>query len=320
VNSSIYCENIIDTFIVDELNMRFNIPDTTVCARGELTLSAPKFTDSTTYWWNTGSTQDKITVTKPGTYYVTATSGKCIGKDTIQVSIDDKAVFSLGNDTTLCAGVVYNLKGPIYFDSYKWNTGHDTSSIDIAKEGLYSLYVRNGICDYADSINIKYEDGKIDLGNDLLLCHGENAMLSVTSLDGSLYTWSNGSGEPGITLTESGTYWVSVVNRCGIFSDTLKAEFENCECKPFVPTAFTPNNDSRNDKIGPILDCNAAKYKFLIVNRFGQAVFSSADPKEKWDGTFKGQPAEVGTYFYLLQLTGPRGKDFFFKGDITLIR
>jgi gliding motility-associated-like protein len=320
VKSVIQCSNYVDTFSVEELNMQFNIPDTSVCVRGELTLTAPQLTDSTTYLWNTGSTQDKITITQPGKYFLTASSGNCVGADTIQVELNDEAVFELGEDTTLCAGIMHNLKGPANANSYIWNTDHNTAFIDVDKEGLYSLSVHKGVCDYADTINITYEDGKIDLGNDSTLCYGDRLVLNSTSLDGSTYTWSNGWKEPVISITQPGKYWVSVMNRCGKFADTLRADFNTCRCNYFVPTAFTPNNDGLNDKVAPILDCSGAEYSFRIVNRFGQIVFESKNPMEKWDGTFNGQPAEIGVYFYLLQLKEPRGKDFQFKGDITLIR
>jgi hypothetical protein len=43
-------------------------------------------------------------------------------------------------------------------------------------------------------------------------------------------------------------------------------------------------------------------------------------PDKSWDGTFNGQPSDIGTYFFYIKFKGPRGDDFEQKGDIILLR
>ncbi len=87
------------------------------------------------------------------------------------------------------------------------------------------------------------------------------------------------------------------------------------------PNAFTPNNDGLND-VFRITGKNGLLYKdytLSIYNRWGQRVFLTLDPATGWDGTFAGQPQDVGTYFYLAQFT-VNGNRELFKGDFTLVR
>lgn len=57
----------------------------------------------------------------------------------------------------------------------------------------------------------------------------------------------------------------------------------------------------------------------MILNRWGEVVFKSQNVADKWDGSYKGVPAELGAYFYYLEVMGPNGHIFREKGDITLI-
>ena len=89
-------------------------------------------------------------------------------------------------------------------------------------------------------------------------------------------------------------------------------------CELEMPNAFSPNNDGKNDKFGP----KGQYYKlheFVIKNRFGETVFETANPSEKWNGTFGGVPQDLGTYFYFI-IYECDGKERLQKGDITLIR
>ena len=87
----------------------------------------------------------------------------------------------------------------------------------------------------------------------------------------------------------------------------------------FIPNAFTPNNDGRNDKwIIPGL----ALYPEAVVsvfNRGGRKIFESKGyTNNPWNGTFKGigQPNDV--YVYLIELRDETKK--IIKGTVAIIR
>lgn len=92
-------------------------------------------------------------------------------------------------------------------------------------------------------------------------------------------------------------------------------------CFIAVPSAFTPNGDGLNDYLYPLNAYKATNLKFAVYNRLGQQVFYTEDWMRRWDGTYKGMPADMGTYVYMLQYTDAEtGKIIYQKGAVTLIR
>ncbi|MBL7754541.1 MAG: gliding motility-associated C-terminal domain-containing protein [Chitinophagaceae bacterium] len=87
----------------------------------------------------------------------------------------------------------------------------------------------------------------------------------------------------------------------------------------FVPNAFTPDGDGRNDCFRVIHSHNFTKFYFTIYNRWGERVFESDNPDECWNGEFKGSPSEPQTYFYYLNAESFCGS-IKTKGDILLLR
>lgn len=138
------------------------------------------------------------------------------------------------------------------------------------------------------------------------------------------YSWSS-AGAPNnreIKGMANGSYNVVITdaNACTDTASTI-IKYNNC-CKIFIPDAFTPNNDGRNDKARIIFKGDVELKQFYIVNRFGQVVFSGTNVADGWDGTFKGVMQEVGTYNYFAKvLCGDAGtEEQEYKGTITLIR
>jgi gliding motility-associated-like protein len=88
----------------------------------------------------------------------------------------------------------------------------------------------------------------------------------------------------------------------------------------YIPSAFSPNGDGRND----IFHIGKLKFQrlleFRIFNRWGQEVFSTNDPNLGWDGRFKGADQEVGVYHYLVRIERPGGVSREYKGDVTIVR
>ena len=92
----------------------------------------------------------------------------------------------------------------------------------------------------------------------------------------------------------------------------------------YIPTAFTPNGDGKNDRFLPLGAFHDIKsYSLQIFNRWGERIFSAEDykgPDAGWDGTFNGQPAPTGAYVYNVSYTSADGKEFEKQGTITLTR
>lgn len=88
----------------------------------------------------------------------------------------------------------------------------------------------------------------------------------------------------------------------------------------YVPNAFTPNNDGRNDVFKPMIFGNVVHYSFVIYNRFGQKVFESTDLTRGWDGNFHGtnSPGDIFVWSCVYQFAGENVENK--KGSVTLVR
>jgi gliding motility-associated-like protein len=89
----------------------------------------------------------------------------------------------------------------------------------------------------------------------------------------------------------------------------------------FFSNSFSPNADRLNDGFGPLGNVlGISGYQLQVYNRYGQLVFASNNPLQKWDGTLQGKPASTGTYVwrctYRYNSLPPRHQ----KGTIVLFR
>lgn len=114
---------------------------------------------------------------------------------------------------------------------------------------------------------------------------------------------------------EGAIYDVQIYTKCNrdtsVISDNPKF---------YIATAFTPNNDGKNDFFKPILSGNLIRFEFRVFNRLGQNIFSSVDLNKEWDGTYLGQTQETGIFVWscYYQVAGQSLQ--IRKGTVLLIR
>ena len=85
----------------------------------------------------------------------------------------------------------------------------------------------------------------------------------------------------------------------------------------FVPSAFTPNNDGKNEKWEiPYLD-PSFEAEVSVFNRYGQLVYHVSGDKVSWDGNIKGVAQGSGVYVYIIQ---SKLFPINMRGTIALIR
>lgn len=164
-------------------------------------------------------------------------------------------------------------------------------------------------------------------GGDTIIVKGES--INFRASGGIEYTWTPATflnnpliGNPIGYYPDTGriTYVVHIKSENGCEgSDTLTVWVVG-QASVFVPSAFTPNGDGKNDVLSPIgIGYRNVNY-FRVFNRWGQQVYYSTRFKMGWDGTFNGKPADIDTYYWVLGLTDRFGKEQIYKGDVTLIR
>ncbi len=94
----------------------------------------------------------------------------------------------------------------------------------------------------------------------------------------------------------------------------------NVESKIWMPNAFTPDGDGRNDYFGPVMDFIPKEYKMFIFDRTGKVLFQTTDPNKMWDGTLNGSgKARAGVYVYHIEYLSYNGVREIETGNLTLV-
>jgi gliding motility-associated-like protein len=275
--------------------------------------------------WQTGETGNSIVVNQPGAYWVAVSRDNCVVKDTVNVRLKPALKLDLGPDRNICPGATITLNGtnPDAI-SYLWNDGDPNPVKQVSQSGKYKLAVMDKYCQrvYTASVNVNTTGlPVINLGRDTTLCVGETLTLRAEGGGITSARWDDGTYGPTRTVSSAGTYTVTVSNDCGTANDDITVSVVQCEPKPVVPNAFSPNGDGRNDVFRPVVRGQMFDYQLRIFNRWGELIFLSEDAHKGWDGKYKGVPVEVGTYVWWLSYKKvPGGPINVLKGEVTVIR
>jgi gliding motility-associated-like protein len=92
------------------------------------------------------------------------------------------------------------------------------------------------------------------------------------------------------------------------------------DCMVYIPNAFTPNGDGRNDVFFPTIACNIDKFRLEIRDRWGRCCFVALRPEDAWDGLSQGIVAPEGVYVYTLETVDTWRKRRVISGVLSLIR
>lgn len=144
--------------VSDEVSLIFNptpsftLPnDTLLCQGQNLNLSINTFADE--YRWSDGSASTSLNVSYPGgTIWGETDLDGCTYRDEIVVSFQDPPALDLGQDTLICEDYSVMLSAGVQADSYLWQDGSTSSSIESSGTGLYSVEVMDGPCVVTDSV------------------------------------------------------------------------------------------------------------------------------------------------------------------------
>lgn len=161
------------------------------------------------------------------------------------------------------------------------------------------------------------------------ICADDSLVLTANEADsGSVYTWlpatyfgplANAGPTTVGRILFPGYVTLQITSPWGCRgADSVYMDAQPC-CEVYLPDAFTPNNDGRNDVFRIITQGNHQISTFRILNRWGQVVFETADEKRGWDGRFNGVLQEMGVYYYYLKYRCTDGTFIEKKGEVTLI-
>ncbi|HNN70457.1 MAG TPA: gliding motility-associated C-terminal domain-containing protein, partial [Ferruginibacter sp.] len=260
-------------------------------------------------------------------------------KDTVNADFTYNILYGCDRDT-----INYFHDGRNEVNIWRWNFDNLRSSRQQNPSIIYGsfglkhtqLIVSNGVCSDTSAIVPILLDNelKADFETNSFVCPTDKAIFRDKSI-GTIVSWSwdfaNGNTSNQQTPPDQsylpGTYTMNVYprlivqNNLGCFDTAIQKIIIPNSCYIAVPNAFTPNRDGLNDYLYPLNAYKATDLLFRVYNRNGQLVFETRDWTKKWDGTFKGQGADLGTYVWTLQYTHiETGKRVEQKGTTILLR
>jgi gliding motility-associated-like protein len=189
--------------------------DLEFCAGENVVLTAtPGYTS---YVWSNSNTGQTNTISQGGFFSVTATDNNgCTSNNGVSVTRHPLPNVSIGGSASFCVGGFTTLNAGAGFVQYAWSNGTTGQTLQVSTPGTVSVTVTdsNG-CSNSDDISIT-QDTELSpqISGPLQFCPG-----TQTTLDAgpgyATYQWSNSSGAQSVTVTQAGTYTVSVTDAFG---------------------------------------------------------------------------------------------------------
>lgn len=315
------------------------------CRFSAITLfAAPQ--NSATYNWSGPGTFTSLanTVNLPdfnysdtGWYYLSVTLNGCSARDSFRLRLLESPVTVFDPVPARCADA------PAFSLPARETTGISGTGIFIGPgttpDGLlnppaagagnhslvYIFTTANGCTDTASQTIQLFDLPLVNAGADRTLTRGNSVQLdgTVTPASAALQ-WS-----PPVALSAT-TLLTPLANPDSSITYTLTAtSAEGCTASDemfirviagiFIPNAFSPNGDGRNDRwiiagLESLPNCEV-----YIYNRYGEQVFSSLGYTQPWDGRYRGKDQPAGAYVYIIRPNDGR-RNIPLKGSLVLVR
>jgi gliding motility-associated-like protein len=238
----------------------------------------------------------------------------CVLVDSTSIVIYQDPQWMLPSDTVACDSASLQLDPQM---AGNWQWADQPSVLQVNEAGSYVFMANNGPCDFPHSIEVIVFDTP-ELGEDALLdfCWDQPLVLDVAADDRIQYTWPDGSHASSYDVTSPGTVTLLAENGCG--KDSVDFEIVEIVCSSalFIPNAFTPNEDGRNEGWRPI-GHDLRTYHVIIYDQLGQAIFETRDPNMAW---YPGIGRIDNAYSYWIEFTDFQGVRQMETGHILVLR
>ena len=277
--------------------------------------------------WSTGQVGEEITVFVPGTYTVKSTIDCEFGTDMIRVTLIPEPN-ELIEDELICASEPYFIQVDDNLGEYVWGDGTTGSVYEVNQSGQYALSLHHECGIFTDTVAFIFRE---DLENQEIqeiytLCNDEPLRIDLRNSNAPEIKWSDGDNKRLKVFEVTGEYQVVFSNAC--FDTTHSFEFQQTLCAADLiqfPNAFSPNGDGVNDEFfGQLSEqWSFPKLKVDIFDRWGNHVYTTKDPRFRWDGAFDGQSMDAGVFVFTYTLeVSVNGTTQFVTGtgEITLVK
>jgi gliding motility-associated-like protein len=339
----------------DELITNINTINPVLCHNGStanLSATAAGGVAAYSFNWSNGITAPTNSNIPSGNYSVTITDANgCRSISSVSLANPTLLELSVSTVDVRCTGdengsIIVNGSGgtsnlgayEYSIDSINWQTGDLFPGLGVDS---FRVFVRdangcvteeNAVIEAAEPFFITFFSPQ-----DTTIEYGDTISLSVTLNDNSGTTFSWTDVNAGIVIDTTNftvsvspanemVYEFSATSPLGCQVDTTVIISVTKPRPAAAPGGFTPNGDGTND-VFFIQGDNRLKSVnvFRVYDRWGESVFIAEnvapnDPASGWDGSFKGEKMNSGTYSWYAEVEYIDGFKEIIRGDITLLR
>jgi gliding motility-associated-like protein len=325
-------------------------PDATVCQSVAATLSAAATGGiyPFIYSWTPGTGLSCVYCSTPDaspsatTVYIATITDSigCHVKDTMNVFVDFVTINPI-NSIGVCPGGSQVINPTVSANAaplqYTWSPADGLSCTTCTNpvatplsttDYILTVTDTNG-CSQQAKVNVFVDNISVDHIPDTTICHGFPVTFypnAKTNGSGLLYAWSPPYGlscddcaNPVASPNKTTSYTLVVTDGNGcLATDSVTVKVAPCDI--FLPNAFTPNGDGKNDIFKVVGHLGYFRdYSMSLFNRWGERVYYTEDINAGWDGIYNGARADLGTYFYMV-IYSLYGERHMMKGDFELVR
>jgi gliding motility-associated-like protein len=220
--------------------------------------------------------------------------------------------------------------------SYHWDFGDGNTSLEkdpihhYPNSGtfLVKLKMQTGLSCLDDSTSKALNLQQLDIHTSPATAEieaGQTVQLNVSG-GGTHFQWTPAQwlsdatvADPVASPLDNVTYRVVATNDAGCRDEDSVSIKLHAPNDIFVPSAFTPNGDGKNDTFKPYIGRSFGLLEFSIYDRWGEKVFVTKR-ENGWDGKINGQPQNSGIYIWMLRAKDGHGNIINKKGTVALIR
>ncbi|MCK5782795.1 MAG: gliding motility-associated C-terminal domain-containing protein [Flavobacteriales bacterium] len=337
------CENTASATVTVNPSPVINIvttPDYCDSGNGTAVASGSGATAPYQYNWNTSPAQNTdIADSLPaGTYTVTVSDDNACS-NAASATVGTQAGFSLSSSSEaehcdqMDGSAQVTVSNAVYPLTYSWshNAGLNSTDATTLSSGTYTVTVSDGQCTRIEDILVEAMDGPTAgflLNPTVVLL--ENPEVNIVDESIGAITWFYDFGD-GYTSTLSNTihsfngigeYLVMqvVTDNFGCSDTAWQTLIVNENFTFFIPNAFSPNGDGKNDYFHPYgVGIDANTWSMRIYDRWGHTVFYTTDINQSWDGDYDGDVDETsqGVYSYYITFKTISGILKKFQGRVT---
>ncbi len=302
-----------------------------------------------TYAWSNGAVTPGLNNIPAGSYQLTLTdaSGCRVDKtvDVLQPLMALTANFA--STPVSCFGdsdgtIFVETTGgtPSYTYSLDGQNYRGSNVLIGLEEGTYNVFIHDakGCVFISDEIYVgEPEPIVVDLGDDITLDYGLEVRLfsEVSGGGGNLqYYWYPADttllscidcAAPTANVLFQTSFTLRVRDENGCVGEDVITVFARKNNPVFVPTGFTPDGNSANDRLLVHGKAGVLVRSFSIFDRWGELLYQAHDfevndPLTGWDGSYRGKPMNGGVYIWRLEVEFEDGNHDVFTGSTTLIR